>query len=69
MYEHRFLENIKKLYKSAGKSDDQLQYKIYYGGSYGIYTWGSNGQHSNQCGYIGHAEETKFKKVSITEFQ
>ena len=27
MYEHRFMENIKKSYKSAGKCDDQQQYK------------------------------------------
>ena len=27
MYGHRCLENIKKLYKSAGKCDDQQQYK------------------------------------------
>ena len=27
MYEHRFLENIKKIYKSSGKCDDQQQYK------------------------------------------
>ena len=26
-YEHRCLENIKKLYQSAGKCDDQQQYK------------------------------------------
>ena len=27
LYEHRCLERIKKLYKSAGKCDDQQQYK------------------------------------------
>ena len=27
MYEHRYLENIKKLYKSSGKYDYQQQYK------------------------------------------
>ena len=27
MYEHRCLENIKKLYTSAGKYDSQLQFK------------------------------------------
>ena len=27
MYEHRYLENVKKLYKSAVKCDDQQQYK------------------------------------------
>ena len=27
MYKHRYLENIKKLYTSAGKYDDQKQYK------------------------------------------
>ena len=27
MYEHRCLENIKKLYKSGGKFDDQQQYR------------------------------------------
>ena len=27
MYEHRCLENIKKLYKSASKCDNQNQYK------------------------------------------
>ena len=27
MYDHRFLENIKKLYKYAGKYDDQQHYK------------------------------------------
>ena len=27
LYEHRCLENIKKLYKSAGKCDDQHQSK------------------------------------------
>ena len=27
MYENRFLENIKKLYKSSGKCDYQHQYK------------------------------------------
>ena len=27
MYEHRCLENIKRLYKTAGKCDDQQQYK------------------------------------------
>ena len=27
MYKHRYLENIKKLYTSAGKRDDQLQFK------------------------------------------
>ena len=27
MYEHRCLENIKKLYKTAVKYDDQQQYK------------------------------------------
>ena len=27
MYEHRCLENIKKLYKSCGKCGDQQQYK------------------------------------------
>ena len=27
IYEHRCLENIKELYKSAGKCDDQQQYK------------------------------------------
>ena len=27
IYEHRFLENIKNLYKSAGKCDDQQHYK------------------------------------------
>ena len=27
MYEHRFLENIKKLYKYAVKFDDQQPYK------------------------------------------
>ena len=28
MYEHRCLVNIRKLYKSAGKCDDQKQYKV-----------------------------------------
>ena len=28
MYEHRCLENINKLYKSAGKCDDQQKYKV-----------------------------------------
>ena len=27
MYEHRFLENINKLYKTAGKFEDQQKYK------------------------------------------
>ena len=27
LYEHKFLENIKKLYKHAGKCDDQQQFK------------------------------------------
>ena len=27
LYEHRFIENIKKLYKSPGKCDDKQQYK------------------------------------------
>ena len=27
IYEHKFLENIKKLYKQAGKCDDQQQFK------------------------------------------
>ena len=27
MYEHRCLENIKKLYKSVGKCDEQQEYK------------------------------------------
>ena len=26
-YEHRFLENINKLYTSSGKCDDQIQFK------------------------------------------
>ena len=28
IYEHRCLKNIKKLYKYAGKCDDQQQYKV-----------------------------------------
>ena len=28
LYEHRCLKNIKKLYQSAGKRDDQQQYKV-----------------------------------------
>ena len=27
LFEHKFLKNIKKLYKSAGKCDDQKQFK------------------------------------------
>ena len=27
IYEHKYLENIKKLYKQAGKCDDQQQFK------------------------------------------
>ena len=27
LYEHKCLENIKKLYKQAGKSDDQQKFK------------------------------------------
>ena len=63
MYEHRYLENIKKLEKYADECDNQQQY-IYNWIRHGIQSLGNHQKNSNGCGNIVHSEEANHKKVT-----
>ena len=56
LYENWSLENIKKLYKSAGKFNDQNQYKDIIEAPMVFTSEGGYGQHSYWCFRIGHSE-------------